>query len=344
MPQQTLAVIIPVFNGAETLLRTLDSVVTQTRQPDEIVVVDDASTNPEMRELLENLAASATYCEIPIKVLVNPVNAGVGAARNRGILAAQADMLAFLDADDWWAPTHLQRSVEDLVRSGATFVASNFYAIGPDKKPVLQNCATIASRRECWNGGHHLWGPRTHYFYRGFIGILTVLVWREALIRAGGFDSQHRYALDWECWHAILASTSRGFFYISPVPTAYYRLSSTGLTSRTMARLAERESFLPRYVKDVAHMGGVWWPVLLFRGWLTVQYETLMPLWHKRAWAQVARVVARAPAAWAWVWWQTLVMEPFGTGERPNFLAMVKSTPALGVRAHEEVAPARLIA
>ena len=93
-----ITVIIPTFNRAWVLAKAVDSVLEQTLRPEEIIVVDDGSTD-ETPELL------AAYGD-SIRVLTQP-NQGVSAARNRAIRYSSGDFIALLDSDDSWRPEKL---------------------------------------------------------------------------------------------------------------------------------------------------------------------------------------------------------------------------------------------
>lgn len=93
----TVSVIIPVYNGESFLAEALQSVLNQTLSPDEIIVVDDGSTD-QSAQVVASLAASVA---LPIRYL-HQENKGPAAARNRGIEQAHGDVIAFLDADDLW--------------------------------------------------------------------------------------------------------------------------------------------------------------------------------------------------------------------------------------------------
>ena len=102
MHRPTVSVIIPVYNGKKHIRGTIRTVLEQTQRPDEIIVVDDGSTDGS-GDLLERLRT-----EMPIKVL-RQANAGQSAARNAAADVATGDLLAFLDQDDQWHPEHLAR-------------------------------------------------------------------------------------------------------------------------------------------------------------------------------------------------------------------------------------------
>lgn len=101
----TITVIIPTFNRKVVLQRALVSVFQQTREPDEVIVVDDGSTD-QTEGMVKRQFPSTTY--------IKQDNLGVSAARNRGINAAQSDWLAFLDSDDEWLMTKLEKQTIGL--------------------------------------------------------------------------------------------------------------------------------------------------------------------------------------------------------------------------------------
>jgi len=103
----SFSVIIPVYNGAATLARAIESVLGQSRPPSEVIVVDDGSTD-------ETARIAAAYDRF-IKYVRQP-NAGVGAARNAGARIASAEWLAFLDADDWYYRDRLRWHAEWIER------------------------------------------------------------------------------------------------------------------------------------------------------------------------------------------------------------------------------------
>jgi glycosyltransferase involved in cell wall biosynthesis len=102
MSEPTVSVIIPAYRAAATIGRALDGVLSQTRPPDEIVVVDDGSP--------DDLAAAVEPYRGSVALLRKP-NGGAASARNLGIDRTRGDLIAFLDSDDYWEPTKLERQV-----------------------------------------------------------------------------------------------------------------------------------------------------------------------------------------------------------------------------------------
>jgi glycosyltransferase involved in cell wall biosynthesis len=97
----SIVVIIPLYNGARWIEETILSVFAQTVQPDEFIVVDDGSTD-DGPAIVERLAQQR-----PIKLL-HKSNAGQSAARNFGVAHSNSALIALLDQDDLWYPTHLE--------------------------------------------------------------------------------------------------------------------------------------------------------------------------------------------------------------------------------------------
>jgi glycosyltransferase involved in cell wall biosynthesis len=157
------AVIIPCYNAGSCVARALDSVLAQTHQDYRIFVVDDGSTD-DTEQVLRNYAGRV--------VAVRQEHAGQGSARNRGIRLSRSSYVAFLDADDEWLPTKLERQIEILRRDSSIgliysdcstsgtgpFAGSHFARAGTPKggrvfEQLLDACSvftpTVVVRREC---------------------------------------------------------------------------------------------------------------------------------------------------------------------------------------------------
>lgn len=99
-----ISVIIPLFNKEKSIAASLQSVLNQTFQNFEIVIINDGSTDGSLAEL-EKINDSRIH-------IFHQSNVGVSAARNRGIDEAHSNLIAFLDADDEWKPAYLQTQYE----------------------------------------------------------------------------------------------------------------------------------------------------------------------------------------------------------------------------------------
>jgi len=107
-----VTVIVPVFNGKNTIERALDSVFAQAFTDFEIIVVDDGSTDLTVE------AISRKYGE-QLRIIEHRKNRGAAAARNTGIAAARGRWVAFLDCDDTWRPDKLASQLEMLEKAGS---------------------------------------------------------------------------------------------------------------------------------------------------------------------------------------------------------------------------------
>jgi glycosyltransferase involved in cell wall biosynthesis len=120
MAATEVSVVIPCHNGARFLRETLNSVILQTHRPCEIIVVDDGSTD-------ESVLVAESFG--PAVSIVRQTNQGESVARNHGIERAKGDWVAFLDADDLWEPTKLERQVEAMSPS-VIGIHTNVYMFG----------------------------------------------------------------------------------------------------------------------------------------------------------------------------------------------------------------------
>jgi len=110
MTSPLVSVIIPTYNRAETVRRSIDSALDQTYRPLEVIVVDDGSSD-NTREVLEGYGdrIRAIYQE----------NGGPSVARNTGVSAARGEFIAFLDSDDTWKPSKTEAQVRLMLAGGA---------------------------------------------------------------------------------------------------------------------------------------------------------------------------------------------------------------------------------
>lgn len=123
-----VTVIVPAYQAAPFIEVALRSLQQQTAVPEQVVVVDDGSTD-DTAAIAERLGAT----------VVRQQQRGPGAARNRGLQEAKSDFVAFLDADDWYAPDKLDRSVNQLRQLGAACIASDAWLVRGDRVEGRKN-------------------------------------------------------------------------------------------------------------------------------------------------------------------------------------------------------------
>jgi glycosyltransferase involved in cell wall biosynthesis len=176
MNGELVSVVIPAHNAQDTIDETLRSVRSQSYQALEIIVVDDGS-----RDQTAEIARRHATLDLRVR-LIKQANAGVAAARNTGWRAARSNLIAFVDADDLWAPTKIecQLAVLDRADEKVGLVYCWYRMIDAD------SLITEDLHRSNWRGDVLL-----RLFQGNFVGNgSAALVRRQALIDAGGFESR----------------------------------------------------------------------------------------------------------------------------------------------------------
>lgn len=180
-----ISVVIPAYGRIAKLQRAIDSVLQQQLLPAEIIVVDDCSPEP-IRQ------ADLPQSEIPIRLLRHDTNRGGSGARNTGIMAAQFDMIALLDADDSWRPEKLAVQMERFRAFGAAgervVSACNVFIARPGGEGRPYNSA---DRPEAMSMSEWFLSQRGTYQTSG-------LLLPTRLARAVLFDGRLRRHQDWD--------------------------------------------------------------------------------------------------------------------------------------------------
>jgi glycosyltransferase involved in cell wall biosynthesis len=177
---QSIVAIIPVYNGAKYIERSIRSVLDQTVQPTEFIVVDDGSTD-NSRDIIERMAAKNPS----IRIITKP-NGGQSSARNLGVASSTSSLIAFLDQDDAWYPDHLSELAKPFRKSPSRlgWVYSDLDQVDIDWNMVchefLQTMPTQHPKRDivvCLQQDM-------------FILPSAALITREAFESVGGFDER----------------------------------------------------------------------------------------------------------------------------------------------------------
>lgn len=188
----SISVVIPAYNCSQMILGAVESVLNQTYQPLEIIVVDDGSD--------EDLEAVLPMSKIR---LIKQSNRGAASARNKGIENAKGEWIAFLDSDDRWMPEKIQFFME-LVGENPNIglIASNVF-VGSDES---------GWRAIDFTG---FFDPTKNSFeqlyYKNFIVTSTAMVRRSLLEKVGMFDCRLVCAEDYKLWLSLSMVTEVGF-------------------------------------------------------------------------------------------------------------------------------------
>jgi glycosyltransferase involved in cell wall biosynthesis len=206
----SISVVIPCYNSEQFLVETLESVARQSRQPDEVLVVDDASTD----------GSAALARKLGATVVSLAVNRGLPGARNAGIDAATGEFVALLDADDVWGPRHLETVVPLLEQNpdaGLAFGLLKSFGKADDVQPLAIPPNQAVDVFAQIYGGENVCLPS------------GTIVRRSASLAIGNFDEKRR---DGEDYDFCLRMAREYKFVGSPEITGGYRKLFTGLSMR----------------------------------------------------------------------------------------------------------------
>jgi GT2 family glycosyltransferase len=217
-----ISVIIPCYNAEPFLAEALESVMKQTRPVDEVLVVDDCSTD-RSAEIARSYGA---------RVISTGRNSGHAAARNVGIEAARGNLIAWLDADDYWNPNHCE-------------VVCGLLERHPDAAVAYSAIRQFGTR-----SGIYYVSPRDHEpfdafwesFRNCFVSTNCAVMWRSAYLEVGGFDPRIRIASDYDFW---LRLAQKFRFVSTPEVTSNYRWHQAQISSAPLRQL--RSVYESRY-------------------------------------------------------------------------------------------------
>ncbi len=192
-----ISVVIPARNAADTIGRALVSVARQTCRPAEIILVDDAST--------DDTAQCAAAAGLPdLRLIRHDQRGGAAAARNAGIAAASGEYIAFLDADDEWADTKLEKQLAVIADAPAmAFVACRSVLIDPvgqENRPIHAT-SPVVTGPEAWRA----------LLAANFVSTPCVMARRATVLAVGGFDPRLPIAEDQDLWIRLALAGAVGF-------------------------------------------------------------------------------------------------------------------------------------
>jgi len=172
-----VSVIVPIYNAEPFLHQTLTSLVSQTYDNIEVLMVEDCSTDSS-RKIAERFVSNKCI------LISNDKNMGVAKSRNRGLEQASGDLISFCDADDYWTHSKIEKQISFLSRYAADMVHSSVVLIDSAGRTVgYRACQKIVNER--------------HLRYANPLFLSTVLVKRSILRDAKFPDAKHEDFLFW---------------------------------------------------------------------------------------------------------------------------------------------------
>lgn len=224
-----VSVLIPTHNRARLLRQAIDSVLAQSFQDFEIIVIDDASDD-------DTQTAVADIGDLRVRYFKNAENRGEGASRNAGIAHSTGEYIAFLDDDDMWLPEKLALQVDVLDRCPARVgaVYTGYFRVD------MESGATIAAV-----GAEKRGDIFADLRAQNWVGSPSaVLLRRECFDKAGLFDEKLRFGPDYDMWIRI----SRHYeFEVVNRPLVRYAVHPDRLSADARTILHGKEAQLAKY-------------------------------------------------------------------------------------------------
>ena len=234
-----VSVIIPAFDAAANIRQTLNSVVAQTYEEIEVIVVDDGSSDATSAIVEEFVARDPRFH------LIRQHNAGVGAARNTAIRKARGKYIAPLDADDYWFPRKLEKQVARMEQSGReTGLVYCWSTVIDDQGGLLSSCSHTVEGR-----------LRRVLILRNVVGNGSAPLLRASALEKVGLYLTRTEQHGCEDWDLYLRIAENFAILVVPEYLLAYRLAGSGMSSSIdtmatafalmMGRARERNCDLP---------------------------------------------------------------------------------------------------
>lgn len=193
---RTVSVVIPTYNYGRFIAEAIRSVLEQSMPPGEIVVVDDGSTD-DTESVVRAFGERVKY--------IQQENAGVCAARNRGVAESTGDLIAFLDADDTWEATKLEKQV-------ALFECESEIGLVHCGMQEFDNETGETVRLHLEGGEERVWENLLLWEGPVIVGPGgTIVVRRDAFNAVGGFDTRMKVGEDWDFCYRVARKFKVGF-------------------------------------------------------------------------------------------------------------------------------------
>ncbi len=236
-----ITTIIPLYNGGPFIQEAIESVLAQTLTPDEIIVVDDGSTD-NGPEIVMQMAKTNTIR------LIRKENGGQSSARNVGADHAHGDLIAFLDQDDAWYPNHLAELIQPFYQTRAIelgWTYSDLDEVGKDGQLISR----------CFLSPMKVAHPKRDLIsclrFDMFILPSASLISRRAFLKVGGFDER---LSGYEDDDLFLRLFQAGFdnIYI-PIPLSKWRMhqsSSSYSVRMAISRATYARILIARFPND----------------------------------------------------------------------------------------------
>lgn len=228
-----ISIVIPLYNKEKHIQRAIKSVLSQTCQDFELIVVDDGSTDGSYE--------AAYALQDPRICIIRQENRGVSLARNLGVADSKHELVAFLDADDEWLPNYLERMLKllDKYPDCGIYGSACFRFDGSNTYKFL---TSITGLPFGWDGVFENYFEYVDHIIPYHTS--SVIVSKTAFQNIGGFDKQFKCWQDTDVWMQ-LAMIFRGSYL--NVPLSIYHLDANDMGSKKFNTSEELNDLLQKW-------------------------------------------------------------------------------------------------
>jgi len=230
-----VSIIIPTYNRSNLVKKAVNSVLRQTLEKLELIIVDDGSTDNTARIIKQISDKRIRY--------IYKKNGGVSSARNLGILACRGEDIAFLDDDDIMPEDYLQTMVHHLDEKKEYGIAFALFI----------NVDSNGRKKEGFGSEWYISGSLTRFFFDRIPQIPSAIVCRKSLLKKFYFDEQLKESEDSDFFLRI--STKTKFLFV-PGVTLIRRITPGSLSCSVRARTSFSENWLRILERFYFHLGG----------------------------------------------------------------------------------------
>jgi len=221
------SVVVPLYNKENCIRMTLESVKKQSFKDYEVIVVDDGSTDRSLEEARKIKSENIT--------IIHQQNQGVSVARNTGILHAQGQYIAFLDADDEWEPDYL-KTIDHLIEKypeSDMYVTAYRVDMGNGKSHYSARLTPATGCLESY------W--LTYQYAYDFVWTSATVIRTSAVLKAGLFRPGEKIGQDLDLWSRVARNNPK-VAYSSEVCVNYHRMAEAN--ARTRVKVAKADAFI----------------------------------------------------------------------------------------------------
>ena len=185
-----ISIVIPTFNREHLILDAIETCVLQTYRPLEIVVVDDGSTDRTVG-FVQNWSNGSSHKDVTLKI-IKQENKGGNVARNNGIKNATGEFIAFLDSDDIWNITKLEKQYEFIIQ--ANTIGGVYCGL---RQVEVESGKVISDNKRNYTEGFIL----SHLLIKDVTAPTSAFLIRKKVFdEVGGFDKTLQARQDWDMW------------------------------------------------------------------------------------------------------------------------------------------------